>query len=259
MKKIKGCIYKLTNLATLDAYCGQHANVETVEHVRWARHIKTARLGHGNYLHAAIAAYDFEFSAEVIWIGPIEQLDTKEAYYIKKFHTFVGDPKYKGGYNLTAGGQGSRGMHHSAETKAKLKDLATAQYSMLSVDGKRQVRNQLIAANSAHWARNDARAVMSSRLVAQWQDEAYAEKMAVSRKITYETSKPSLLAGVAAYWTDANKARQAARLAKRYKSKAERDKTGVRSRAAWGRLTPEQRHARAMKGVATRRAKCLSS
>lgn len=40
---------------------------------------------------------------------PDEELDEREKYWIKKYHTFIGDPEYSGGFNLTAGGDGTRG------------------------------------------------------------------------------------------------------------------------------------------------------
>ena len=101
-----GCIYKLTNLINGDSYIGKDKTGEPENH-RWKHHRKMAEKGGGSYIHNAIADYGWDnFERSVIWQGSIEQLNEKEIFYIKKYRTFVGDPKYKGGYNLTPGGDG---------------------------------------------------------------------------------------------------------------------------------------------------------
>jgi group I intron endonuclease len=121
-KKIQGCIYKLTNKFNGDAYIGQHKNVLTVEK-RWSIHIYTAEKGFGSYIHNAVAEYGAEnFIAEVIWSGPQSQLNEKEIWFIKKFHTFTEDPEYKGGYNLTPGGDGI--TQHSKASRKKMSEAA---------------------------------------------------------------------------------------------------------------------------------------
>lgn len=45
---------------------------------------------------------------------PEDQIDSKESYYINKFNTF------NEGYNMTLGGQGTHGYHHTEITKKKI-------------------------------------------------------------------------------------------------------------------------------------------
>ena len=108
----QGCIYLLTNLINGKQYVGQHLNVKTV-HRRWNGHICVAfNTTDARPLYRAIRKSKVckrtkclkNFIAEVIWTGPVEQLNVKETYYIKKLHTFIDDPLGNRGYNLTTGG-----------------------------------------------------------------------------------------------------------------------------------------------------------
>jgi hypothetical protein len=59
-------------------------------------------------VHHAIRKYGVKnFDAEIVWRGSTSLLNSKEMHFIKKLHTFIGDPKGRG-YNLTKGGDGGR-------------------------------------------------------------------------------------------------------------------------------------------------------
>jgi group I intron endonuclease len=118
IKELQGCIYLLRNLINGKGYVGQHINLNV--HIRWNAHICGAAAKRNNHpLYNAIRKHGVEnFSAEVVWRGPVTKLDAKEVYYIKKLHTFVDDPLGHG-YNLTIGGN-SRGYKFSVRSRKKL-------------------------------------------------------------------------------------------------------------------------------------------
>lgn len=141
LKKIT-CVYRLHNFVNGKDYFGQHHNVKTVER-RWGRHIAAALRGDNGVLYRAIRKYGVEnFSAEVVWRGAIEALNEKEAYYIKKFHSFVHD-SLGGGYNLTKGGHGTRGWRPSKRTRANISAGVKVSYKRDStLAARRSVANR---------------------------------------------------------------------------------------------------------------------
>ena len=130
----RGCIYLLTNLTNGKQYVGQHLNVKTV-HRRWNSHICVAfNTTDTRPLYRAIRKSTVckrtnrlkNFIAEVIWTGPVSQLNWKETYYIKKLHTFIDDPKGNRGYNLTKGGDNGA---KSLDTCKKISAYHTARFA----------------------------------------------------------------------------------------------------------------------------------
>lgn len=172
MKKTKGCIYHAVNLKNRKGYVGQHKNVLTVERYRWEDHLSKARNGSKLLFHCALRKNKYEcgFSWEVIWVGPIELLDEMETYYIKKLHTFVDDPK-GGGYNLTMGGESTRGYKASPQLRRKRSEAAKLRWqdeayraSMCSMQNER-------CSSKAH------RAATSEFMKALWQDPKQRPRM----------------------------------------------------------------------------------
>jgi group I intron endonuclease len=110
-----GCIYKITNLINGKLYIGLSRN--TAEH-RFKGHLYSIKGNSKTYLSKAIRKYGVEnFKVETICkCNKIESLKVLEKYYIKKFKS-----KYPNGYNLTDGGDGVFGYHHTEETKKKIK------------------------------------------------------------------------------------------------------------------------------------------
>lgn len=142
-KKIKqpseprGCIYLLTNLVNGKRYVGQDQTGDPENH-RWKAHIKAAFIYNSQYpLHRAMRKADRKskgktvgLSAEIIWRGPVSQLNCKETYYIKKLHSYVRDPLGDKSYNQTIGGDGARGHKHSKKT---LKQMSTVRLEWLAI------------------------------------------------------------------------------------------------------------------------------
>lgn len=122
-----GYIYKITNLINGWPYIGQTTN--SIE-ARLNGHIWASL--HKNdknvMLHNAIRKDGIEnFKTELLGTYySKEDLNEAEKYWIKEYHSYLHDPEYKIGYNMTPGGDGgSGGPHfarhkHSEETKAKM-------------------------------------------------------------------------------------------------------------------------------------------
>ena len=94
---MKGIIYKITNKVNGKSYIGQTRY--TIE-FRWKQH---QHKKDDTYFHNAIHKYGIEnFSIEILEECNIEDLNSREIFYIAKYNTF------NNGYNLTIGGDGNR-------------------------------------------------------------------------------------------------------------------------------------------------------
>ena len=125
IKEAQGCIYCARNKKTATPYVGQHGT-PYVER-RWNQHVDDAVAGSEYPFHRALRKNDYErgFTWEVLWRGPVRLLDAKETHYIKKLHSYVHDP-LGGGYNITLGGVGVRGLRHTALTKLQISESCAA-------------------------------------------------------------------------------------------------------------------------------------
>ena len=94
---MKGIIYKITNKVNGKSYIGQTRY--TME-FRWRQH---QHKKDNTYFHNAIHRYGVDnFKIEILEECNVEDLNSREIFYIAKFNTF------KDGYNLTIGGDGNR-------------------------------------------------------------------------------------------------------------------------------------------------------
>ena len=94
---MKGIIYKITNKVNGKSYIGQTRY--TIE-FRWRQH--QHKKDNTNF-HNAIHKYGIEnFNIEILEECDIEDLNSREIFYIAKYDTF------NNGYNLTIGGDGNR-------------------------------------------------------------------------------------------------------------------------------------------------------
>ena len=94
---MEGIIYKITNKVNGKSYIGQTRY--TIE-FRWRQH---QHKKDKSYFHNAIHKYGVEnFIVETIEECNVEDLNSREIFYIAKYNTF------NDGYNLTIGGDGNR-------------------------------------------------------------------------------------------------------------------------------------------------------
>lgn len=109
----QGIIYKWTNLINGKSYIGQ----TLYEDIRKQQHINGK---HNNLLYKAINKYGLDnFNYEVLeYVDDESKLSEREIYWISYFDS------YKHGYNLTLGGEGTRGFSHTFTTEqiAKLSE-----------------------------------------------------------------------------------------------------------------------------------------
>jgi group I intron endonuclease len=199
-KVIQGCIYLLRNLLNGKGYVGQHKNAKTVEDVRWKSHIVAAlEKSSKYYLHCAIRKYGVKkFSAEILWCGPVDKLNEKEVYYIKKFHTFVDDPK-GGGYNLTLGG--NQKTKFSVRSRSKMSDSQVLRFTDPEEGAKHSVKMRKL-----------------------YEDEAARKKVSVGLKKWYKENPEAIL-------LVAKKSAISTR--RRYEDPEQRIKTSEASKRMW--------------------------
>ena len=122
-----GSIYCITNLINNKKYIGQTSKLYLSQ--RWCEHKLNAKNGIDGYLYNAIRKYgedNFQFKILLHKI-PIDKLNFYESLWIAKLNT-----KAPYGYNLTDGGEGTRGftpwnkgIPRSKETIEKIKSHIT--------------------------------------------------------------------------------------------------------------------------------------
>lgn len=108
-------IYKITNLTNGKMYIGQAKDIEK----RWSKH-KYSSQKENQVLYRAIRKYGIEnFEFEIIQECDIKELDNLEIYYIQYYNTYI-HSENSNGYNMTIGGDATRGNKLSEETKLKI-------------------------------------------------------------------------------------------------------------------------------------------
>lgn len=116
---VMGCVYKAMNIVNGKWYIGK-----TVRNLKYRSkaHLYYADTGGGYAFHNALRKYGSEnFKWEVLFASEDNsKLLEVEAEFIKQFRTLSPN-----GYNLTEGGRGSVGYHHTAEAIEKIQKAST--------------------------------------------------------------------------------------------------------------------------------------
>ena len=130
---VMGCVYLLTNLENGKRYVGKALN----ESKRWESHKSTAlHTSNCKPLYRALRKAHKKdgcwegFGFVVIWRGFANQLNEKERYCIKKYHSFIDDPSGDRSYNLTSGGDGASIVANC--TKNKMSAAQSRRYENLA-------------------------------------------------------------------------------------------------------------------------------
>lgn len=114
-------LYLVTNIVNNKRYVGQTLQSKGYKN-RWKQHVKEALANRKNsrcYLHNSIVHYGAENFIVKRLLKNINEddIDRLESVNIKRFNTYY---KNGCGYNMTYGGQGVHGYHHTEETKAAI-------------------------------------------------------------------------------------------------------------------------------------------
>ena len=127
-EKICG-IYKITNLVNGKVYIGQSVDIyKRWKSHKWSSYNKNCS-DYDNILHRAFRKYgEDKFSFEIIEECSEEELNEKEIYYIKEYNSYVKNESANG-YNLTIGGDGTRGRVVTEEQLVKMSQIMKGKFA----------------------------------------------------------------------------------------------------------------------------------
>ena len=124
-------IYKITNLINQHSYIGLSTQLEK----RWKYHLDPYNQERESYktLYKAFKKYGVEnFSFEILEECSVEELGSKEKFYIKKYDT------YYNGYNMTSGGEDNVGDAHPRH-KLNSKDVENIRTRYNNLERRKEV------------------------------------------------------------------------------------------------------------------------
>lgn len=131
-------IYVITNNVNGKKYVGQTTDVDK----RWYAHqyCSKNRTDHNIYLYNAINKYGIEeFTFKIIESNvSLSEVNEREEYWIKNLNTHSPN-----GYNLTIGGEGTKGYKMSDETKEKISKAAKYRFSRMSKSERLSITRHL--------------------------------------------------------------------------------------------------------------------
>lgn len=129
-------IYVITNKINSKQYVGQSINVEK----RWYAHKNSSRYDSNIYLYNAMNKHGLDnFIVEIIESNiPLDEINKREEYWINELNTLRPN-----GYNLTLGGEGTKGYIMPDDTKSLISNKAKERYLNLSEEEKLEMINRL--------------------------------------------------------------------------------------------------------------------
>lgn len=165
-------IYKITNNINGKSYIGlttkERPTDRYSQHRYLARHPEqeTKGLGTNSILHEAMRKYGVDnFSFEIIEEVPEDvNLNEREKYWIKFYHTYVKEPLCNG-YNLTEGGEGTPGFSRPQTIEEREK--------------RKQSNKQFYIDHP------EAREQLKKRTKKLWENEEYRKKVTESNRKFY--------------------------------------------------------------------------
>lgn len=141
-----GCIYAHILKNENSSHCGWMyiGQAEDVER-RWAQ--KENSYKDCTFIYREMKKYGWDSFEHIIIEDNIatEKLDDREEYWIHHYHTYIHDPEYVSGFNLTPGGAGSRGP------KMGMRGIVPKNIPMLTEQKYKQIK----CLNSGIWKGKD--------------------------------------------------------------------------------------------------------
>lgn len=142
-------IYKFTNKINGKSYIGQSVDIKR----RYKEH-KT-RKTENSMFHDAIKEYGFDnFDFSIIELCKVEELDEKEIYYIKEYHTLIPN-----GYNISEGGylRHPMGLSSTNDVSSIIYLLKNTNMSNIEIGSLFEVSDQTISdINNGRIWKNDS-------------------------------------------------------------------------------------------------------
>lgn len=167
-------IYCIENQANRKKYVGQAINIEK----RWRQHRnKLVNGSHYNeHLQRAWNQYgESAFSFYVLEICDEQSLDARENYYIEALGSF------ENGYNMTLGGEGTRGCLHTEEYKKYMHDISVGKkYSEDTLLKMSLAKKEIHQVETE--ARKKGRKVVSEKLKGRKHTEEHKKKNSDAHK-----------------------------------------------------------------------------
>lgn len=138
-----GYIYKTTNIINGKIYIGQHK----------ATKFDPTYFGSGKHFLNALKKYGVDsFSCEILeWCETQSLANSRERFWIAYYNA----KDRSVGYNITDGGEGWKGAHHSKETREKISRAKTGSHPkrvyIVSDETRKKISSTLKAKNQSSW------------------------------------------------------------------------------------------------------------